>query len=100
MTTKHLALAVFTEAHRGQTLKQRLDEWNALWATAQPDWKPYETVQHFGGDSNLAVRRLMGEKVLGEDRTQGGRKPPPPEIPPLDQRGGAAVWRSGPPWPP
>jgi len=94
MTTKHLALAIFTEEHRGQTLKQRMALWNSMWATTQPDWKPYAREQHFGGDSNQAVRRLMGDTVLDEDRTQGGRKQPPPEIPPLDERGGAAMWRS------
>lgn len=94
MTTKHLALAIFTEAHRGQTLKERMARWNSKWATTQPDWKPYETVQHFGGDSNEAVRRLMGDSVLDEDRTQGGSKPRMLPIPPDAERGGAAVWRS------
>lgn len=89
MLHKHLELAIFTTQHEGKRLAERMKQWN----TAHPDWK-YDTVQHFGGDSNQAVRRLIGGKVLDEDRTQGGGRPHWPMIPPPDQRGGAAAWRS------
>jgi hypothetical protein len=54
MTYKHLELAVFTQLHTGQTLAARMAQWNA----ANPKWA-YRTVEHFGGDSRLAVRRLI-----------------------------------------
>jgi hypothetical protein len=89
MTYKHLELAAFTTLHHSETLASRMEQWNA----AHPDWA-YRTVQHFGGDSNQSIRRLMGESVLNEDRTQHGGRPEWPDIPPRDQRGGAAFWRS------
>lgn len=89
MQPKHLELAVFTTQHEGEKLAARMRQWNL----GHPEWA-YQTIQHFGGDSNQAVRRLMGETVLDEDRPSRGKKPRWPDIPPLDQRGGAAVWHS------
>lgn len=56
MSVKHLELAVFTAEHEGETLAARLDRWNR----AHSEWA-YRTVEHFGGDSRLAMRRLVAE---------------------------------------
>lgn len=58
MTHKHLELAVFTIMHEGETLAARMAEWNSVY----PRWA-YRTVEHFGGDSRLAVRRLVEERT-------------------------------------
>jgi hypothetical protein len=59
MTYKHMELAVFTAQRDRESLAERMGEWNA----AHPEWA-YKTVEHFGGDSRLAVRRLVEEGAL------------------------------------